>query len=76
MRKRVGSVGLEPGRLDVIHLGDFLLRHFARDRSYAGAHHRGLQRPSRLSGNRLPGGNRFPRDAVQFSFALFDDYKN
>src|ERR1700676_1378275 len=76
MRKGVRRVGFEPGRLDVIHLGDLLRRYLARDCSCAGAHDRRFERPSCVSGDRLPGGNRLPRDAVQFSFALFNDYKN
>src|SRR3979490_63693 len=76
MRKGVWSIGFEPGRLDVIDFGDFLPRYLARDGSYARAHHRRFQRPSSLSGDRLPGRNRLPGDAVQFSFALLNNYKN
>src|ERR1700674_3524484 len=76
MRKGVRSIRFKPGRFDVIDLGDLLLRYLARDRSYAGAHHRRLQRPSCVSGDRLPSRNCLPRDAIQFSGALFNDYKN
>src|SRR6267143_2142789 len=67
MRKGVRSIGFEPGRLDVIYFGDFLPRYLARDCSYAGAHDRRLQCPASVSGDRLPGRNRLPRDAVQSS---------
>src|SRR6266566_6090281 len=76
MRKGVRSIGFEPGRLDVIYFGDFLPRYLASDCSYAGPHDRRLQYPSSVSGDRLPSRNRLPRDAVQFSFALFNDNKN
>src|SRR6266404_361579 len=76
MRKGVRSIGFEPGRLDVIYFGDFPPGYLARNCSYAGAHDRRLQCPSSVSRDRLPGRNRLPRDAVQFSFALFNDNKN
>ena len=40
------------------------------------ADHRGFERPAGGGGNGLSGGDGFPGDAIQFAFALFDDYED
>src|ERR1700686_657483 len=76
MGKRIWSVGFELRRLDVIHLGNFLLRYFTGDRGDVRARYSSLKRPSSFGSNRLPGCDGFPRDAIQLAFALFDNYEN
>jgi len=76
MGKCVRGIGLESGRLDVIYFGDLFRCHFGRNPGYAGTHDCGFQRPASVSGDGLAGGNCFPGDAIQLSFALFNNHEN
>ncbi len=70
----VRCVRFELRRLDGVNFRDFLGRNFVGKVRDAAADDRSFERPTGFRGERLPGGERLPRDAVQFAFALFDDY--
>ncbi len=69
----IGSVGFELRRLDGVHFRDLLARDFVGKARDPAADNGSLERPAGFGGQGLSGGERFPGDAVQFSFALFDD---
>src|SRR5580698_10006215 len=70
----VGGVGLEFRGFDVVDLRDLLGGNFGGQGGHAGADHDGFESPAGGGGYGLAGGNRLPGDAVEFAFALFDDY--
>jgi hypothetical protein len=71
--KSIRSVGLEFGRLDRVDLEDLLSGNFVGKIRHAVANDCGFECPTGVGRERLPGGERLPGDAVQFTFALFND---
>ena len=72
----IGRVGLELRRFDRIDLRDFLGRDFGGEGRRVCPDDGGFESPAGGRGDGLSGGDRLPGDAVQFAFALFDDYED
>ena len=72
-REGVGRIGFEFRGLDGVDFRDFLARDFVGEACDSASRDRGFERPAGFGGQGLPGGEGLPGDAVQFSFALFDD---
>ena len=70
----VGRIRLKLWRFDGVNLYHLLRCDFGGDRGSAGTNHGGLQNPARSGGDSLAGGDGLPGDAVELTFALFDDY--
>ena len=72
----VRRVGLELRGLDGVDLRDFLGSDFGGEGGTPAAHDGGFESPAGGGGDGLAGGDGFPGDAIEFAFALFDDYQN
>ena len=74
--KAVGSIGLELGRLEVVHLRDALGGNFVGDVADAAADHGRFQGPPGFRRDGLCSGERLPRNAVQLAVPLLHYNQN
>ena len=70
----IGRVRLELRRFDGVDLADLLGGNFGGEGGGAASDHGGFESPAGSGGDGLTGGDGLPGDAVEFAFALFDDY--
>jgi len=72
----IGRVRLELRRFDRIDLRDLLSRDFGGEGGSATSDDGCFEGPAGGGSDGLAGGDRLPRDTVEFPFALFDDYSD